>query len=144
MFCWNSAIKTAATVLLLLFLCGKRAMARRGEARVRVTECFLDDLCAGVVEPTMNGWACLREVPPQCSRLNLRGNGIDNVGAEALAEALRDNGLVKMVKLGHNVIGDAGVSALASSLARNTSVQTLYVINPAPRQVCLPSRVSIR
>ena len=94
-------------------------------------ECFLGDLCGPGAD---RDWSCLQHVPPTCSRLNLAANGIDNAGAAALAEALRHNTAVKTVKLGHNVIGDAGATALAASLAlSNSSVSTLCVPNPRAR-----------
>ena len=117
--------------------------ARRGE-------CHLSDICADVplsppspalpvadnfrapflvaTEGGGSPWQCLGQLPQACTELNLRGYGLGDAGAAALADGLRGGGCrVTVLKLGHNGIGDVGAAALAGALAVNVDVRTVHL-----------------
>ena len=66
-------------------------------------------------------------IPSDCTALNLNGKKIGDVGAVALAEALKTNTALEMVLLAGNSISDVGAAALADALQTNTALATLYL-----------------
>eukprot|EP00593_Proboscia_inermis_P002231 CAMPEP_0171292912 /NCGR_PEP_ID=MMETSP0816-20121228/920_1 /TAXON_ID=420281 /ORGANISM="Proboscia inermis, Strain CCAP1064/1" /LENGTH=266 /DNA_ID=CAMNT_0011763135 /DNA_START=27 /DNA_END=827 /DNA_ORIENTATION=- len=60
-----------------------------------------------------------------CSSLHLTKNGIGNIGAIALAEALSYNINLTELHLGDNAIGPGGASAIAEALKDNTTLTYL-------------------
>jgi Ran GTPase-activating protein (RanGAP) involved in mRNA processing and transport len=61
------------------------------------------------------------------SYLDLQGNLIGESGAEALADALRFNKVLRALDIGYNSIGDAGATAMASALRENQTLVRLSV-----------------
>lgn len=57
--------------------------------------------------------------------LNLSGNNINDVGAQALAEMLKINTTLESLELNCNGIEYDGAVALAESLVENTSLKVL-------------------
>jgi len=55
--------------------------------------------------------------------LYLGGNGITDVGAKALAEALTVNSSLEELDLAYNEIGDTDAKSLAEALTTNTSLK---------------------
>jgi Ran GTPase-activating protein (RanGAP) involved in mRNA processing and transport len=60
-------------------------------------------------------------IKKKCLGLNLRYNGITPVGAEILADALKNNTSLQMLYLSYNRLSDRGVQYLASELSTNNS-----------------------
>ena len=58
-------------------------------------------------------------------RLDLSGNNISHVGAEALAEMLAESNALRVLVLNGNNIGEMGVTAIAKTLRTNTSLTDL-------------------
>ena len=59
------------------------------------------------------------------TKLELDANSIGDAGAQALAETLRENSSLATLRLAGNSIGDAGAQALAEALGENSSLATL-------------------
>lgn len=59
--------------------------------------------------------------------LSLNGNNIGDVGAAALAEALKGNAALKELRLENTTVGDVGAAALVEALKINTALKTLYL-----------------
>ena len=63
--------------------------------------------------------------------LNLRSNMCGDVGATALAEALKFDSGLQILDLRHNRIGEKGATALAEALKFNSTLQTLNLAHNA-------------
>ena len=68
----------------------------------------------------------LRDNDSSLTELRLRGKQIEGEGAQALAEALRENTSLTELFLHGNQLGAAGATALAEALTQNTSLTNLY------------------
>ncbi len=80
---------------------------------------------------TVNGInACLGKILgcPQLVRLYLSWIIIDDVGAEAIADALNVNHSLRILEMGYNNIGDDGAKAIADGLKDNESLDELVLL----------------
>ena len=57
----------------------------------------------------------------------MNGNNIQNTGAEAIADALRENKTLKTLGLGDNSIGNAGAKCIYKSLKYNDVLTCVYL-----------------
>ena len=64
-----------------------------------------------------------------CTTLNLDSNNIGDIGARAIAEALKGNTALTRLSLNYNNIGDIGAAALAEMLKGNTALTVLFMNN---------------
>ena len=69
-----------------------------------------------------------------CTSLKLRGTKIGDAGAKALAEALKTNGELTTLHLGHNGIEAEGAAALAAALTSNAALTSLHLVGNAIRE----------
>ena len=63
-----------------------------------------------------------------CTSLKLRGTKIGDAGASALAEALKTNGVLSTLHLGHTDVGAEGAMALAEALGANVALASLHLV----------------
>ena len=78
----------------------------------------------------VKAWNEAGELSSKRHSLNLRSNMCGDVGATALAEALKFDSALHILDLDHNNIGEKGATALAEALKHHSSLQILWKVLP--------------
>ncbi|CAK0848030.1 unnamed protein product [Prorocentrum cordatum] len=103
-----------------------RAIAAAVKYGLRSTRSLvLDGIAIGCRPEVFEDWCAAFEEHPGLQHVSLRHSGLDDSGAQRLAQVLHAHPVLFSLDLSHNRVGDAGVAALAEALEDNHALLEL-------------------